>query len=40
VVPEPQTKKQGDSINKEWAERFLTQYPEHTERTRMWQGLH
>jgi LPS sulfotransferase NodH len=40
VVPEPQTKKQGDSINKEWAERFLAQYPEHTERTRMWQGLH
>ena len=40
VVPEQQTKKQGDSINKEWAERFLTQYPEHTERTRMWQGLH
>jgi LPS sulfotransferase NodH len=40
VVPEPQTKKQGDSINKEWAERFLTQYPEHAERTRMWQGLH
>lgn len=40
VVPEPQTKKQGDSINKEWAERFLAQYPEHAERTRMWQGLH
>jgi hypothetical protein len=27
-------------VNKEWAERFLAQYPEHTERTRMWQGLH
>ena len=40
VVPEPQTKKQGDSINKEWADRFLVQHPEHTERTRMWQGLH
>ena len=40
VVPEPQTKKQGDSINKEWADRFLSQHPEHTERTRMWQGLH
>lgn len=40
VVPEPQTKKQGDSINKEWAERFLAQYPEHVKRTRMWQGLH
>jgi LPS sulfotransferase NodH len=40
VVPEPQTKKQGDSINKEWAERFLAQYPEHAKRTRMWQGLH
>ena len=40
VVPEPQTKKQGDAVNKEWAERFLAQYPEHAERTRMWQGLH
>lgn len=39
VVPEPQTKKQGDSINKEWAERFLTEYPEHVGRTAMWQGL-
>jgi LPS sulfotransferase NodH len=39
-VPEPQTKKQGDAVNKEWAERFLAQCPEHTERTRMWQGLH
>ena len=39
VVPAPQTKKQGDSINKDWAERFLAEYPEHVGRTTMWQGL-
>lgn len=39
-VPNPQTKKQGDTVNKEWAERFIHQYPEHAGRTHMWQGLH
>lgn len=39
IVPEPQTKKQGDSINREWAERFLAEYPEHVGRTAMWQGI-
>lgn len=39
-VPKPRTKKQADSMNDEWAERFLAQYPQHVGRTRMWQGLH
>ena len=33
TVPAPQTKKQSDEASKEWAERFVLEYPEHAHRT-------
>jgi LPS sulfotransferase NodH len=32
VVPAPQTKKQSESASRQWAERFVNEYPEHIHR--------
>jgi LPS sulfotransferase NodH len=32
VVPAPQTKKQSESSSRQWAERFVNEYPEHVHR--------
>ena len=32
VVPAPQTKKQSESTSRQWAERFVTEHPEHAHR--------
>ena len=32
VIPAPQTKKQSESASRQWAERFVNEYPEHVHR--------